>query len=352
MLSKGNAMRSERGFGWFFAVASVVPALVGLLASTMLAVDYLRPRPVFCVEGGGCDALRRTVYAAVFGVPTPLFGVVGFLAIGIVALIAGRRARFVQLALAVGAGLVGLVLLLVQARLGQVCLYCMTADTCGFLSAVVASARLAWAVEVPTPRPVLYGAAGLLVVAIVFPVTASMRMKTPLPAVIRQEIAQTPKGQVTVVDFVDFECPFCRMTHPAVEDVVQANAGRVRRVRRQVPLGIHAHARDAARAACCGELLGKGDGMANALFTAPPEELTREGCEKIAASLGLSLDPFRACVADPKTDQRIDADRDEFKAAGGYALPTIWIDEVELVGAQPPGVIESTFDQELARAGG
>jgi uncharacterized membrane protein len=134
-------MRSERTFGWIFATASVVPALAGLVASTMLAVDYLRPMPVFCQEGSGCDALRHTSYAGLFGVPTPLFGVVGFLAIGIVALIGGRRARLAQLALALGAALVGVLLVLIQARIGQLCPYCMVADTSAMLSAVIASAR-------------------------------------------------------------------------------------------------------------------------------------------------------------------------------------------------------------------
>jgi uncharacterized membrane protein/predicted DsbA family dithiol-disulfide isomerase len=345
-------MRSERTFGWIFATASVVPALAGLVASTMLAVDYLRPMPVFCQEGSGCDALRHTSYAGLFGVPTPLFGVVGFLAIGIVALIGGRRARLAQLALALGAALVGVLLVLIQARIGQLCPYCMVADTSAMLSAVIASARLAWTADAPTPRPLVLAGAGLLVIAVVFPATAGMRMKVTVPAVIREEMAHTPKGEVTIVDFVDFECPYCRMTHAELEEAVQAESGRVHRVRRQVPLSsIHPHALDAARAACCAELLGKGDVMANALFTAPPDELTREGCERIAERVGLSLDPYRACVVDPKTDAQIQSDRAEFKAAGGYALPTIWVDENELVGSQPAGVLQSTIDAALARAG-
>ncbi len=92
--------------------------------------------------------------------------------------------------------------------------------------------------------------------------------------------------------------------------------------------------------------------MANALFTAPVDELTRDGCEKIAQSVGLALDPYRACLADPATDQRIEADRAEFKASGGYALPTIWIDARQMIGAQPREVLEKAVDEALARAGG
>jgi predicted DsbA family dithiol-disulfide isomerase len=172
-----------------------------------------------------------------------------------------------------------------------------------------------------------------------------------VPQVIRDELAQSPPGVVTVVDFVDFECPFCRMTHAELRPLLEAHAGHVRLVRRQAPLRSHAHAMDAARSACCAEKLGKGDEMADALFTAPVEELTREGCEKIAQRVGLSLEPYRACVADPATDALISADKAEFQAADGYALPTLWIGEVQIVGAQPRERLEQALERAMARAG-
>jgi predicted DsbA family dithiol-disulfide isomerase len=157
---------------------------------------------------------------------------------------------------------------------------------------------------------------------------------------------------VTVVDFVDFECPFCRMTHAELEPLLEEHRAQIHLVRRQVPLHMHPHAMDAARAACCGEVLGKGEAMANALFTTPVDDLTPEGCEKIAKDLGLPLDHFRSCVTDPATDQRIEADRGTFQAAGGFALPTIWINAQQLVGAQTREALESSLDAALARPSG
>jgi predicted DsbA family dithiol-disulfide isomerase len=198
-----------------------------------------------------------------------------------------------------------------------------------------------------------FAGAGALLIALFAPLVAGFRMtpKTPTPQVIRDEMAATPRGGVTLVDFVDFECPFCRMTHAELQPILERHRDRVRVVRRQVPLAIHRHARDAARAACCGEQLGMGDSMANALFSAPVDELTPDGCERIAQSVGLPLGAYRDCVANPATDARIDVDRAEFKAAGGIALPTLWIDGEELVGAQPHETLESTVDRALARAG-
>jgi predicted DsbA family dithiol-disulfide isomerase len=140
------------------------------------------------------------------------------------------------------------------------------------------------------------------------------------------------------------------MANPDLEATLARFGERVRVVRRQVPLAMHPHARDAARAACCGELLGKGDSMASALFRAPVDDLTRAGCERIAQSLGIAIDPYRACVQDPATDARIEADRSEFKQAGGVGLPTIWVDGQPLVGAQSHELLERAFEDAVARA--
>jgi predicted DsbA family dithiol-disulfide isomerase/uncharacterized membrane protein len=343
-------MANERTAGALGLAGSLVPVVAGLVASAMLVVDYLRPTPVFCVEGGGCDELRHTAIATPLGIPLPLFGLVGFLAIGVASLLRGHRPRVAQLGLSVIAGMVGLALLVVQFRLGKLCPFCCVADGSGILSAVAAAARMWLASEAPSPRVLTYAGAMALVLAPVVPLVAGFRVH-PVPQVIRDELAHSPPGVVTVVDFVDFECPFCRMTHPELQAVLDAHAGRFRLVRRQVPLKMHPHAMDAARGACCAERLGKGEAMASALFTAPVEDLTPAGCEKIAEEVGLSLEPYRACVADPATDALIEADKAEFQAAGGFALPTLWIGEEQIVGAQPQERLEEALEGALARAG-
>jgi uncharacterized membrane protein/predicted DsbA family dithiol-disulfide isomerase len=341
---------SNLGLTWHL-LSSIVPALVGLSASSMLAVDYVRVAPVFCTEAGGCDAVKHTPFAAILGIPTPFFGLVGFAAIGIAALVHGRRARRAQLGFSAVAALVGVSLLAIQVRLGRFCPYCCAADACGVAALLAAVGRVRRVSErVPVALSVAAGVC--LGVAALLPVGVGMRGTPGVPAVIRHEMGATAAGQVTVVDFVDFECPFCRMTNGSLEPLLAAHRDRIRLVRRQVPLRIHAHAMDAARAACCGEQLGQGDAMATALFGTDVKQLSREGCEGIALRLGMSLPAYRACVADPKTDARIEEDRSEFKAAGGFALPTLWIGEVQLVGAQPAGALAVTLDRALARAGG
>lgn len=330
--------------------ASLAPVLVALTTSAVLAVDYLRDEPVFCAEGGGCAEVRRSAVAGALGVPLPLVGLAGFLALGIVSLLPGRLARWAQLGVAAVGAVAGTSLLFAQWRLGAWCTFCVTTDFSALVAASVAAWRLG-RLDGPVGRPVRIAGALLLLGCAGTPILVGARKQPQYetPAVIQAEIRQTPPSKVTVVDFVDFECPFCRMTHALFAPLLAAHRDRVRCVRRQVPLRSHPHAQDAARAAYCGETLGKGDQIADALFSAPVEDLTPQGCEKIAQSLGVPLDSYRACVADPKTDERIDADRAEFKAAGGYALPTIWIDQRKLVGAQPEEALAGALDAALAR---
>jgi len=346
-----TAGRTGRWGGVASLAASLVPVLVALTASAILAVDYLRDEPVFCAEGGGCAEVRRSAVAGALGVPLPLVGLAGFLAIGVASLLPGRLARWAQLGLSAIGAVAGTSLLFAQWRLGAWCIFCVTTDLSALVAAFVAAWRLGRLEGPPVARPIRIAGALLLIGFAGVPILigAHKQPQYETPAAIQAEIGQTSTSQVTVVDFVDFECPFCRMTHALLAPLLAAHRDRIRCVRRQVPLRSHPHAQDAARAACCGEALGKGNEIADALFSAPVEELTPLGCEKIAQSLGMPLDAYRACVADPKTDDRIEADRAEFKAAGGYALPTIWIDQRKLVGAQPEEALASALDAALAR---
>jgi predicted DsbA family dithiol-disulfide isomerase/uncharacterized membrane protein len=329
----------------FWAV--ILLCVAALIASSLLLVDYVRPTPVFCDAEGGCGIVKRTIFARPLGVPMPLFGIGGFLAIGLAQLLPGRRARISQAMLAVFGGIVAAGLIAVQALMKTVCPFCAVADGAALVLVGLSIMRATRSWDPPTDKRELGGAIAAVLAAVIVPVALGMSKKAlPLdvPPVIAEEIKKTPHGKVTVVDFVDFECPFCRMTHTELGPLLDARKGKLRVLRKHVPLRMHLHAMDAARAACCGEKQGKADEIAEALFTAPPEELTPEGCEQIAAKHGLDITQFRDCLKDPATDARIRADMDTFKAAKGHGLPTIYIDGVKLEGAPEPGVLESTLD--------
>lgn len=338
---------------WFWLVLALCVAAIA--ASAVLFVDYVRPAPVFCDEGGGCHAIRQTAFAHPGGIPTPTFGLSGYLAVALAACLVGRRAQIAQAVLASIGGLAAMLLIGVQISVGHICPYCMIVDTSALVLMALSIARALRGWEPPAEsRRSLIGAAGLLVAAVALPLAFGLTRKAPainpaLPRVIAEEIAKTPRGEVTVVDFIDFECPFCRATHKELESVLASYKGKVRVVRKQVPLRMHPHAMDAARAACCGDLLGKGDPMADALVEAPPADLTPEGCEKIAEKIGLDPSRFRACVKDPETDARIRADGESFRAAQGRGLPMIYIGDQRLVGEQDRESLKAALDEAVRR---
>lgn len=326
-----------------------LPTLLGLAMSAMLLVDYVRPAPIFCEENGGCDVVKRTVFAALFGIPTPVFGLVGFTVLAVLALLRGKRPRIAHVVVALGAALVAMGLLFVQLLMGVYCKYCVVVDisALALLAGTLVRAKTAW--DPPPGHNFPAALASLFALAVALPLGFGFLQPIQVPPAIAAELKKTPRGMVTIVDFVDFECPFCRMTHEELSPIVAELRPRLRVVRKQVPLRMHPHSMDAARAACCGERLGKGDAMADALFSAPIEELTPEGCEKIAASLGLDSAAFRDCVKDPKIDERIQSDVAEFKASRGHGLPTIWINTQKLEGAQPGPVLESAIKNALSQ---
>jgi len=342
-------MRNRIGFA--LTTAALCAAVV---ASAILFVDYVRPASVFCDEGGACATVKHTAFAYPFGVPMPAFGLAGLFAIALATLVPGRAARRVQVVLATLAALVALVLFGVQAKIGVLCPYCAVVDGAAVVLAGLSIVRLRRAEDPPPGRAIPAALVALFLAAAGVPMLFGFTRPPPpppaiageIPAVIQAEMARTPAGMVTIVDFVDFECPFCRRAHAALAPLLAEHAGRVRLVRKHVPLRIHEHAATAARAGCCG-----GEAITDALFSAKPEDLTEEGCVRIAAEAGLDRDRFRACMSDRATDERIAADRATWREAGGRALPLIWIDGTKLEGApaQDRGTLASTLATALQK---
>ena len=306
---------------------------LGLGASLASLVDYLAPVPTFCAASG-CETVRASAWAYPLGIPMPVFGVVFFTAMIALAFVARPRLR---LPLALAGAAWALVLVGVQAFvLGAWCKLCMVSDTSA-LALAIAIVAGAESLKLTAARAFVGG--GLVVVlplgfAIATapsgdpaPVTAQ---QTGVPDVVRR--AQQP-GAVTIVEFVDFECPFCRRLAPELTTAVQHAAGSVNVVRKMVPLSMHPHARIAALAWCCADAQGKGDEMAEALFSAPPDELTPEGCERLAVQVGCDVDRYRATLADPATAARVDGDSADAKSAGADALPTIFVGDQRFTGA-------------------
>jgi protein-disulfide isomerase len=281
----------------------------------------------------------------------PWFGLLGFTLVAGALLARGPRARGLHLGLAGVGAMVGGFLLGVQLILGRICVYCTITDVAAILGLGVAWWRSRQEIDPPKNVAAFGLAIGLVASSVGTPAALGASMTPPIPAPILAELKKTPPGQVTIIDFVDFQCPYCRQTHGDLKPLLEAHPGKIRVVRKQVPLSMHLHARDAARASCCSDLLGRGDAMADELMVAPVEKLTPEGCAELAAKLGLDVQAFQKCLVDPATDKKIDEDKATFNAVGGEGLPTLWIDTARIEGAQGPAVLKQVLDASLAAQG-
>jgi predicted DsbA family dithiol-disulfide isomerase len=181
-----------------------------------------------------------------------------------------------------------------------------------------------------------------------------------IPPAIKEEWATTQRvqpGATTVVFFTDFQCPFCRRTHAALEPLLAQHGDGVRLVIRHVPLQRHPDARTAARAAVCFEANVARDATADpkrtsvlfneyvhALMTAP--DLSEGACETMAEEHGISRDAMRRCLSDASTDARIERDLALFDAVHGDGVPLLFIGRTRLEGAQTKSALEDALDTE------
>lgn len=155
---------------------------------------------------------------------------------------------------------------------------------------------------------------------------------------------------VTIIEFSDYQCPFCRRAEPTVEQVLAKYEGKVRFVFRHFPLDrIHPLARGASEAAACADEQGKFWEYHAALF-AEGAQLDRAGLDAAASKVGLDAAAFAACVDTRKTQALVEADLKAGEAAGVNGTPAFFINGIPLRGAVPAEEFEKVIDAELAES--
>ena len=156
-------------------------------------------------------------------------------------------------------------------------------------------------------------------------------------------------AKVTIVEWSDFQCPYCARSAPLVEQIRQAYPKDVRFVFRNYPLPMHPDAPLAARAGVAAQAQGKFWQMHDWMY-AHQHELDRASLEKAAASLGMDLGKFKAALDSPATEARVTADIQAAQGAGVSATPTFFVNGREHVGGMPFDSLKGEIDKEIARA--
>ena len=173
---------------------------------------------------------------------------------------------------------------------------------------------------------------------------------------IRVQVAATgpAKGPasapVTIVEFSDFQCPFCSRLTPTIAQVEQKYGDKVRLVFRQYPLPFHQNAQKAAEASLCAADQGKFWEMHDAMF-ANQSALAVTDLKASAAKLGLNADKFNKCLDSGEKAAVIAADQKAGQEVGVNGTPAMFINGRFISGAVPLENITSVIDDELRRAG-
>jgi len=179
---------------------------------------------------------------------------------------------------------------------------------------------------------------------------ANLKVDLPQPRI--QVAAEGPTrgpkdAPVTIVEFSDFECPYCGAAHDTVEQVMSTYAGKVRLVYRQFPLSFHPHAAKAAEASLCAADQGKFWEYHEALFK-NQKKLDLPDLKAHASEVGLDANKFGQCLESGDKKKAVDADQQAGLAAGVGGTPAFFINGIFLNGAQPLDEFKKVIDGELA----
>jgi protein-disulfide isomerase len=155
---------------------------------------------------------------------------------------------------------------------------------------------------------------------------------------------------VTIVEFSDFHCPFCKRVLPTLTQLESQYGDKVKLVFRDYPIDqLHPGARKAHEAARCASEQGKFWAYHDVLFTNAPKA-SPEQLKGYAQEVGLDVAAFEQCVSSGKYQEAVQKDIDEGSRAGVTGTPAFFINGRLVSGAQPLESFTRVIEDELARA--
>lgn len=157
-------------------------------------------------------------------------------------------------------------------------------------------------------------------------------------------------AKITIVEFSDFECPFCARGMQTMEEVMKAYPNDVKVVFKNLPLPFHKNAAPAAKAALAAGKQGKFWEMHDALF-GNQRGLSDAFYLETATKLGLNIEKFKTDMASPELDKDLEADKKIAEANGISGTPGFFVNGVAVRGAYPVDHFKKIIDRWLAAGG-
>jgi protein-disulfide isomerase len=155
---------------------------------------------------------------------------------------------------------------------------------------------------------------------------------------------------VTIVEFSDYQCPFCSRGHNTIQQLEKDYEGKIRVVMKHHPLDFHPRAKPAALAAMAAGEQGKFWEMHNLLFANQNGGLEDSNITQYAEQLGLNMDKFKADMQLPKFQAQISKETALAMQIGATGTPAFFINGRKLSGAQPIENFKRIIDEELGKA--
>jgi protein-disulfide isomerase len=157
-----------------------------------------------------------------------------------------------------------------------------------------------------------------------------------------------PHAAVMIIEFSDFQCPFCRKIQPVLKNLLAKYAGRVSLAYRDFPLrGMHGQAELGAESARCAGEQSKFWEYHDLLFE-NPERINRDGLLGLARTLRLDDRQFESCLSSGKYRAQVERDLQDGIRAGVLGTPALFVDGVLVSGAEPQAAFERIIEAHLA----
>src|SRR5262249_14971527 len=184
---------------------------------------------------------------------------------------------------------------------------------------------------------------------------AEAKVETMLPPAALPKVAVdavgpskgTASAPVTIIEFSDYECPFCGKAEPMVKEILKQYDGKVRLVYREFPLQMHSHAQKAAEAALCAQDQGKYWELHEKLFE-NQRALEVSDLKGYAKDVGLDDARFSQCLDSGSKAKEVEASQKAGDEAGVNGTPAFFINGRPLFGAVPIDEMKQLIEAELA----
>jgi protein-disulfide isomerase len=152
---------------------------------------------------------------------------------------------------------------------------------------------------------------------------------------------------ITLVEFSDFECPFCARHYPTLKKILEDYKGKVRLVYKHFPLSFHPNAQKAAEASECADEQGKFWEYHDKLFENFQNGYSLEKFKQWAKELGLDTKKFNDCLDSGKYAKKVQEDYQEGVQKGVNGTPTTFVNGQPISGALPYDSFKEIIDSIL-----